>query len=282
MTASILIASTALAAWFYLVVAHGGFWRASVRDDRDTPAEPGRWPSVVAVVPAREEADVIGESLGSLLSQEYPGSFRVILVDDQSQDGTAAVALRTATRIGQRRHLTALSGRALPAGWAGKVWAMKQGIDRANDLPDPPDYLLLTDADIAFAGHSLRLLVARAAAGDLTLASLMVKLRCDSFAERGFVPAFVFFFQMLYPFPWVQRQDRSTAAAAGGCMLVRRDALGAAGGIETIRDALIDDCALGKRLKSIGPIWLGLTQSVRSLRRYAHIGDIRHMVARSA
>jgi hopene-associated glycosyltransferase HpnB len=233
------------------------------------------------VIPARDEADNIAEALTSLLSQDYSGSFRIVLVDDQSRDGTAVIAWRTATDMENQR-LTILSGRRLPPGWTGKVWAMKQGIDWVNDLSDAPEYLLLTDADIAYSSRSLRRLVARAAADNLVLTSLMVKLRCDSWAERAFVPAFVFFFQMLYPFGWVKRPDRATAAAAGGCMLVRRDALSKAGGIETIRHALIDDCALGKRLKAIGPIWLGLTDAVRSLRPYPHLGDIRHMVSRSA
>jgi hopene-associated glycosyltransferase HpnB len=281
MTASLVIASVAFAIWAYLMVAHGGFWRGSVRDDRAAPPEPTAWPTVVAVIPARDEADNIAEALAWLLSQDYPGSFRIVLVDDQSRDGTAVIAWQTATDMG-RQKLTILSGRPLPPGWTGKVWAMKQGIDWANDLPDAPDYLLLTDADIAYSSRSLRSLVTRATAGNLVLTSLMVKLRCDSWAERAFVPAFVFFFQMLYPFGWVKRVDRATAAAAGGCMLVRRDALMKAGGIETIRHALIDDCALGKRLKAIGPIWLGLTEAVRSLRPYPQIGDIRHMVSRSA
>jgi hopene-associated glycosyltransferase HpnB len=281
MTASLVIASVTLAIWAYLMAAHGGFWRGSVRDDRAEPREPATWPAVVAVVPARDEADNIVEALASLLSQDYPGSFRIVLVDDESRDGTAVVAWRTATDMGAQK-LTILSGRPLPPGWAGKVWAMNQGIDRANGLADAPEYLLLTDADILYEGRSLRRLVARAIAEDLVLTSLMVKLRCDSWAERAFVPAFVFFFQMLYPFGWVKRPDRTTAAAAGGCMLVRREALSKAGGIEAIRHALIDDCALGKRLKAIGPIWLGLTESVRSLRPYPGIRDIRHMVARSA
>jgi len=281
MTVSLVIASVTVAIWAYLMAAHGGFWRGSVRDDRAEPAEPATWPAVVAVIPARDEADNIAEALTSLLSQDYPGTFRIVLIDDQSRDGTAVIAWRTATNIGNQK-LTILSGRALPPGWTGKVWAMKQGIDWTSDLSDAPEYLLLTDADIAYSSRSLRRLVARATGGDLSLTSLMVRLRCDSWAERAFVPAFVFFFQMLYPFGWVKRPDRATAAAAGGCMLVRRDALMKAGGIETIRHALIDDCALGKRLKAIGPIWLGLTESVRSLRPYPHIGDIRQMVSRSA
>ncbi len=282
MTASLVFASAALAVWLYLIFARGGFWRVSLRDDRDGAAEPWSWPRVVAVVPARNEADVIAESLGSLLNQDYPGSFAVILVDDQSTDETAAIGRTAAARAGAHDDLTVLAGRPLPPGWAGKTWAMKQGADHAATLAEPPSYVLFADADIAFASDALRHLVARAEAHQLVLTSLMVKLRCESLAERGLIPAFVFFFQMLYPFAWVNRAGNATAAAAGGCMLVRRDALQAAGGIEAIRSSLIDDCALGKRLKSVGPIWLGLTERAHSLRPYPQIGDIKRMVARSA
>jgi hopene-associated glycosyltransferase HpnB len=175
-----------------------------------------------------------------------------------------------------------VSGQTPPAHWTGKVWAMKQGVDHADGLREQPRYLLFSDADIAYAPDALRKLVARAESGNLVLTSLMAKLRCETFAERALIPAFVFFFQMLYPFAWVNSRDRTTAAAAGGCMLVRRDALREAGGIEAISDALIDDCALGRKLKSTGPIWLGLTERVRSLRAYPHVNDIRRMVSRSA
>jgi hopene-associated glycosyltransferase HpnB len=159
---------------------------------------------------------------------------------------------------------------------------MKQGVAQTSSLTKPPRYLLLTDADIAYESGAIRRLVARAEAGSLALTSLMVKLRCESLAERALIPAFVFFFQMLYPFAWTNRRDSAMAAAAGGCMLVRRDALEAAGGIEAIRSSLIDDCALGRSIKKQGPIWLGLTDSVHSLRPYPELGDIRRMVSRSA
>jgi hopene-associated glycosyltransferase HpnB len=282
MTLSLVIASAALAVWFYLVIARGGFWRAAVTADQDASPEPAVWPDVVAIVPARDEAEVIGASLASLLSQDYPGAFAVVVVNDQSRDATASVAEKTAIAVRATDRLTLLSGRPLPAGWSGKVWAMKQGIDWAERRAAAPRYLLFTDADIAHDRASLRRLVARAESSGLVLASLMAKLNCASLAERLFIPAFIFFFQMLYPFAWVNRSDRNTAAAAGGCMLVRLPALSAAGGIEAIRSALIDDCALAKCMKAVGPIWLGLTDRVQSLRAYPRLGDIRRMVARTA
>jgi len=275
------IALLALAIWVTLLVARGGFWRCAERDDRDEPAAgPLRWPSVVAVVPARNEADMLAHSLGSLLGSEYPGPFSVILVDDNSDDGTLALARELAARAAGR--LTVVAGTPLPVGWTGKLWAMHQGIARAEALAAAPDYLLLTDADIGYRPRALQALVQRAEAGGLVMVSLMAKLRCRSRAERALIPAFIFFFQMLYPFAWVNRGDTRTAAAAGGCMLVRRTALAAAGGVASIRDALIDDCALAARLKQQGPIWLGLTERVSSLRPYPSFGDIRRMVARSA
>ena len=277
-----VIAALALAIWLYLIAGRGAFWHASVRDDSSQATPSRSSPGVIAIVPARNEADVIAESLRSLLVQDYPGAFSVVLVDDQSRDSTATLAAKVATDIDAQHRLKIVPGRALPAHWAGKVWAMKQGIDHADGLPQQPRYLLFTDADIAYAPDTLRRLVVRAEAGSLVLTSLMAKLRCESFAERALIPAFVFFFQMLYPFAWVNRRNCETAAAAGGCMLVRRDALRKAGGIEAISDALIDDCALGKKLKSVGPIWLGLTDNVRSLRAYPYLSDIRRMVSRSA
>lgn len=282
MTIGLAIATLASAIWLYLIVARGAFWRASVRDDANLNAQPQTWPRVMAVVPARNEVDVIAQSLHSLLTQDYPGSLDVILVDDQSRDGTSAMAAATAANLQAQNRLIIVSGRTLPAGWAGKVWAMKQGVDRSETLPRPPDYLLFLDADIACAPDALKRLVARAEADGLVLTSLMAKLRCETWAERALIPAFVFFFQMLYPFTWVNSRSRETAAAAGGCMLVRRDALHKAGGIESIRNALIDDCALGSKLKSVGRIWLGLTERVLSLRAYPQVSDIRRMVSRSA
>jgi hopene-associated glycosyltransferase HpnB len=279
--AATVVALLALAAWIALLLGRGMFWLCSERDDRDEPAaSPIRWPAVVAVVPARNEAEMIGRSLPSLLQQDYPGPLSVILVDDNSDDGTLARA--RALAAGADGRLVIVQGAALPPGWTGKLWALTQGVARAEASGAPPDYLLLTDADIGYEPGALRGLVRRAEAGGLALASLMAELRCRSLVERALIPAFVFFFQMLYPFPWVNRGDARTAAAAGGCMLVRRIALAAAGGIGSIRDALIDDCALASRLKRQGPVWLGLTHRVASLRAYPFLGDIRRMVARSA
>jgi hopene-associated glycosyltransferase HpnB len=265
--------------WAWLLVAHGGFWRARERDDCDLLPAPAAWPSVIAVVPARDEADVIARSIGSLLAQDYPGDFRVILVDDNSSDGTAAAARAEAVRLGQSDRLDILQGEPLPSGWTGKLWAVHQGTLHAADAE--PRYLLLTDADIGHAPSNLCALVARAEAGGMVLTSLMAKLHCQTRAERFLIPAFVFFFQMVYPFARVNRPGR-TAAAAGGCMLVRRETLAEAGGIAAIRRALIDDCALGVLMKARGPIWLGLTERAQSLRPYRTVGEIGRMVSRSA
>jgi len=274
-----------LAIWLYLIAARGGFWRATERDD-ESPSwagtSVGSWPAVAAVIPARDEAECVGETVAALLRQDYPGALNVILVDDQSRDATADVARGAAILIGASDRLTILPGRPLPSGWTGKLWAQQQGVEFAQSAPEPPVYLLLTDADIVYAPDALMHLVARAEEGGFVLTSLMAKLRCKSFAERMFVPAFIFFFQMLYPFAWANDPRRSTAAAAGGCMLVRRDALQQAGGLAAIRDALIDDCALAKALKRHGAISLALTERVHSIRAYPAIEDIRRMVSRTA
>jgi hopene-associated glycosyltransferase HpnB len=282
MTFELAAGAIGLIAWAYLLVARGGFWRADVRDEADVCPAPGAWPSVAAVIPARNEADVIALNVSSLLKQDYAIPLHVIVTDDQSSDGTARAAQMAAAAAGAPDRLTVLCGKPLPPGWTGKLWAQKQGIAHALSLPGPPRYLLLTDADIAYDDGVVRRLVARAEARGLVLTSLMAKLRCESLAERTLIPAFVFFFQMLYPFAWVNRKDSAMAGAAGGCMLVRADALEAAGGIEAIRSSLIDDCALGRAMKRQGPVWLGLTDSVHSLRPYPSFGEIRRMVARSA
>lgn len=273
----IAIAVTSCAIWLYLALARGGFWLCGQTDEEAAPALPA-WPRVTAIIPARNEADSVGKAVASLLAQDYPGSFDIVLVDDQSSDGTAAIARQAAKGLGEER-LTILPGKGLPAGWSGKLWAVKQGIEAAENAPD---YLLLTDADIVYETNALSRLVAAAESEGLVLNSLMAELRCESFAERSHVPAFIFFFQMLYPFAWVNRRTAATAAAAGGCMLVRADALREAGGIEAIRAALIDDCALARLLKRIGPIRLSLTHRVRSIRPYATIEEFGRMVSRSA
>lgn len=280
MIVTLVFGALPLVIWLVMIFAHGMFWRADVRDDRNEPSAPAAWPSVTAVVPARDEADVIARSIGGLLAQDYPGKFQVILVDDQSADGTADAAKAAARELGAEDRLTVMGGRPLPAGWTGKLWAVSQGVERAE--ADAPDYLLLTDADIGHTRDNLRQLAARAEAGRYVLVSLMAKLSCANAAERFLIPAFVFFFQMLYPFAQVNRTASKVAAAAGGCMLVRREALAAAGGIAAIRHEIIDDCALGRRMKAQGPIWLGLTDRAQSLRPYEGVSEIGRMVSRSA
>lgn len=270
------IAALSLAAWLYLLAFRGHFWLFRERDTASFSTD-GKtvWPSVVAVVPARNEEDGIERAVQSLDAQVYPGEFRIIVVDDQSTDDTAG----RVRNFGSSR-LTLISGSSRPPGWTGKLWALSQGIAAAE--AGKPEFLWLTDADIVHSTGNLAQLVGRAESGGLVLVSLMAKLSCDSFAERLLIPAFVFFFSMLFPFSWVNRGKSRTAAAAGGCMLVRRDALVSAGGIEAIKGEIIDDCALARRLKRQGPIWLGLTRRAISVRPYAAFGEIRGMVARSA
>ena len=277
----ILLAGFSLLVWIYLLVARGGFWLARERDDLgESNYIPESWPSVVAIVPARDEADVIAQTIGSLLAQDYRGAFRIMLVDDRSSDSTAEIARRAALAAGSDR-LEVLSGQERPAGWTGKVWAMRQGLAQALET-NAPDYFLFTDADIAHTPDNLRRLVRRAGQRKLVLVSLMAKLHCESLSEKLLIPAFVFFFDMLFPFAWSNDPARRTAAAAGGCMLVRRDALIAAGGLETIARAIIDDCALARVMKEQGPIWLGLTRRAVSIRPYDGLGEIGRMVSRSA
>ena len=278
---SLVLASLGVLAWTCLILARGGVWRAADRDDRpDAIADLGEWPSVAAVIPARDEADVIGSNLATLRRQDYPGRLRVIVVDDQSRDETARIARECGAAAGAP--IDVLSAPALAPGWSGKLAAMAHGIRHAEATAEPPDYLLLTDADIAHAPDTLRMLVARARRDRLVLHSLMATLRVEGAGERAFIPAFVFFFAMLYPFAWVNRREHAIAAAAGGCMLVDRATLSRAGGIAAIRGELIDDCALARLLKPHGAIRLSLTERARSTRVYRSIGEIRRMIARTA
>ncbi len=293
MTAWTVVGLAALVVWLYVLAGRGHFWLARDRDDAvPAAAMPGgerRWPSVVAVVPARNEADVIGHSVASLLRQNYEGSLRIVVVDDGSIDGTSDV-LRDLKEPVAGRRLDVLQGAELPPGWTGKLWALEQGIRLAEAAPGEdggaPRYYLLTDADIGHSPDNLASLVARAEADDRVLVSLMAELTCVTGAERFLIPAFVYFFQMLYPFAWVRRRSGgrsgSTAAAAGGCMLVRRDALQRAGGIAAVRAEIIDDCALARQLRQQGAIWLGLTRRATSLRPYGNFRQIGGMIARSA
>ena len=274
----------AAVAWTYLVAGHGGYWRTSewlppLSRDPDT------WPDVVAVVPARNEAEMLPATLPALLGQEYPGALTVVVVDDRSTDGTAEVA----AKLGAGRPLKVIAGTAAPAGWAGKVWAMAQGLGAvgippaAGATPGPGGYVLFTDADIAWDSDTLRDLVAAAEADDRDLVSQMALLRTATGWERVVVPAFVYFFAQLYPFRRVNVPGSRTAAAAGGCMLVRRGALEKSGGLAPISGALIDDVAMGRMIKRLrGRCWLGLSRQVVSVRPYPGLASLWQMVARSA
>ena len=272
-----VVAIICVAIWAYLLCARGMYWRAGVHDATRIAGVPGVWPTVAVVIPARNESECIALSVQSLLRQDYRGPFTVVVVDDDSDDSTGAVA--TVAAAGDRR-LSVIRTTGPAAGWTGKLWAVSQGIAAAE--ASHPEYLLLTDADIEHAPDTLSCLVSQPIAGRFVLTSLMAKLRCVNLAEKIHVPAFIYFFQMLYPFAWVARADSSTAAAAGGCMLVRADALASVGGIASIRGALIDDCSLGAKLKTVGPIWLGLTNRVQSIRPYPTFADVARIVTRSA
>ena len=288
LVASALVSSASLLGWLWLVLARGLFWRTDQRLPPGTP-ERGRildWPGVSVVIPARDEAGILPSTLPSLLGQDYPGAFHVFLVDDQSQDGTSETARQIADDVGAGDRLTTVHGQPLPSGWTGKVWALQQGV-RASERTES-EFLLLTDADIAHAPDNLRKLVAHARSRRLDLASVMARLRVQTVWDRLLIPAFVYFFAKLYPFRWASDPGRSTAAAAGGCLLVRRAALGRSGGLKRISNALIDDCALaglikkGKGEEGAGRTWLGLSQGVRSQRAYGSLKPTWDMVARSA
>jgi hopene-associated glycosyltransferase HpnB len=273
----LLIAATVLAAaaWVYLLAGHGQYWRTDQRLPAHGPSWRDAWPAVVAIVPARNEAAILPQTLPTLLAQEYPGAFSVVLVDDDSSDGTGEVA----TGLGLQGRLRVVAARPAPPGWAGKVWAMSEGLRAAGE----PTYLLFTDADVAYLPGTLADLVGAAEAGGYALVSQMAMLRARGFWERLLIPAFVYFFAQLYPFRRVNSTRSRVAAAAGGCMLARRVVVAGAGGLEPIKGAKIDDVALARLLKRAGGrCWLGFTAGVISRRGYGTIGEVWGMVARSA
>ena len=262
-------------AWLYLALGHGWFWRPLLDSIDVTPLN---LPSVTVIVPARDEAATLPLTLPSLLKQDYKGEWNIIMVDDHSRDGTAAIAQQIAEKSNQSARMNLMSAPELAAGWCGKVSAMNAGVCNSKS-----DYILFTDADIRHSPQSLRLLVARAEARRLDMVSRMVRLNCQSFAEKLLIPAFVFFFAMLYPFRRANDRYSKVAAAAGGTMLVRRERLATIGGMEAIKGALIDDCSLARVIKdSGGAIELTMTNSILSLRPYPHLRDVWHMVARTA
>ncbi|MGK7956139.1 MAG: glycosyltransferase [Crocosphaera sp.] len=285
-----IIASLSLIIWVYLLLFRGWFWLSNQRVNPDIQSL-DNYPSVCAVIPARNEADVLPISLVSLLNQNYLGDFSIILVDDQSDDNTGKVAEEVAKNCNKIEQLQVISGQPLASGWSGKLWAMKQGIEQAKNLDNQPDYLLLTDADIEHHNTNLQELVKQAETENLAMTSLMVKLRCDSFWEQFLIPAFVFFFEKLYPFSWVNNPQNKMAAAAGGCILIRRQILEDIGGIDVVKQALIDDCSLAAAVKAKlqenrpnikQGIWLGLSEKTLSLRPYDSLNSIWNMVARTA
>ena len=276
---SILLWIAALA-WGWLLAFRGMFWKA---DPIPAAPDPVRWLEVVAVIPARNEAACIGDTVRSLLTQDYPGKLSVVVTDDASEDGTAELACATAIELGAVDRLIVVSAPPLPEGWSGKMWAQEQGLAAAVTAHPSASLYLLTDADIHHGPGQLRRMVARLEAERLDLASLMVRLSTETFAEKAIVPAFVFFFRLLYPFRWVADPTRVTAAAAGGYMLIRRLMLDRIGGIASIRDALIDDCALAAKVKRAGGrLALDLADETGSSRAYESAGELWMMIARSA
>ncbi|HTH98193.1 MAG TPA: glycosyltransferase [Stellaceae bacterium] len=273
-----LITLIAFLSWLYLLAFRGGFWRVAVPNVPSNPAAPV---SVAVVIPARNEAEGIADTVTSLLAQDHPGNLRIVLVDDHSTDGTATIAREAAMRAGGAERLTIIDGQPLAEGWTGKLWAVSQGLEAANKLK--PDFILLTDADITHAPDNVSTLVRRMEHDGLDLASLMVRLSCQSSWEKALIPAFVFFFFMLYPPRWAADPLARTAAAAGGCMLVRPEALEHIGGIAAIRGSLIDDCALAAAIKqSGGMIRLDVTYDTFSTRLYQGWDEIWSMIARTA
>ncbi len=275
-----IIAAVPVIIWIYLLAFRGRFWEVnrSVTNLERPNVSTAR---LAVVIPARNEAAVIGRALSSLFEQDFPAPLHIFLIDDASTDRTAEIAAAAAERAGKTNFLTIISGQPLPRGWTGKLWALSQGVARAEALE--PDYILLTDADIVHGPHTVAQLVAIAEALDCDLASYMVKLACVSTAEKALIPAFVFFFVMLYPPAWISPSRHRTAAAAGGCILIRPACLEKIGGLAAIRGEVIDDCALAREVKrSGGRIWMGLSSASESIRSYDTFSEIGQMISRTA
>jgi len=280
--AAIGIAALSLLIWLYLFLFNGHFWQIWIADaDGRTVPPLGRWPSVTAIVPARNEAASIEEAVKSLARQDYPGDFSIVVVDDHSDDGTGDLARKTAEDSGSRAAVEVLEAPQLLAGWTGKLWALQAGIDAA--AMKRVDFLWFTDADVVHGPETLTELVACAEREAYDLTSLMVLLQADTFAEKLVIPPFLYFFLMLYPPRRIANTEARTAGAAGGCMLLRSSALTRIGGLATIRGEVIDDCSLAGAVKNGGGrIWMGLTRKSASLRRYVGFGELRDMIARTA
>jgi hopene-associated glycosyltransferase HpnB len=279
---AIILAGLSLLTWIVLTFFRGAFWQLQAFDDDVARHEPPqRWARIVAIVPARNEAETIARTVESLAAQDYAGEFHIIIVDDNSEDATAALAQRAAQASGAADRVTVMPAAPLPPGWTGKLWALEQGVSQAAVLS--PDYLWFTDADIVHAPDTARRLVSRAESQGLELVSLMVLLQVKTFLERMLTPPFLYFFLKLYPPKWIAEAKSRIAGAAGGCLLLRRGALERIGGISAIRGEVIDDCALARAVKrGGGGIWMGLTRKSVSLRVYASFAGIRDLIARTA
>jgi len=278
----LILASLSLIIWIYLIIARGNFWLCNQFLE---PLSLTSKPKVTVIIPARNEAESISNCLESLLNQDYQGQYKIILVNDQSEDKTAEIAENLAKEKNKLNQLIILNGKPLPQEWSGKLWAMSQGVKWAKENLET-DYFLFTDADIQHSSDNLSQLLAKAEKDNLDLVSLMVKLNCESFWEKLLIPAFIFFFQKLYPFPLINNPRSKVSGAAGGCILIREEALTRIGGIEALKQALIDDCTLASLVKrSLPPnhgIWLGLSKTTISLRKYPTLDPIWNMVARTA
>jgi hopene-associated glycosyltransferase HpnB len=287
----------ALAIWLHLYFGRGWFWRVRKVDaDRVADETLGEWPSVLAVVPARNEAQTIGRVVTGLVQQGYPGAFSVVVVDDHSEDGTASIAQRVATENGTGVPVRVLNASELPVGWTGKLWALNEGMSHGGATQagmsnggglsatlEVAEFYWFTDADVSHAPNTLGKLVERAVRERLDLASLMVLLQAKTLPERASIPAFLYFFLMLYPPRWIADEELATAGAAGGCLLLRGEALRRIGGFAAIRGEVIDDCALARAVKlSGGRVWMGLTRKSLSLRSYGTFGEVRDLIARTA
>jgi hopene-associated glycosyltransferase HpnB len=274
---AISIASLSLLVWTILLFARGWFW---ISRFLGACSGPRQLPPVAVVIPARDEADCIGQAIASLCDQKYAGKIDIVLVDDHSSDATCDQAFTSAAQFGHNQ-IRVISAPPVPAGWKGKTWALQEGVPAASETR--PAYYLFTDADIVHDAHSVHSLIACAESYKLDLVSCMVKLHCKSFPERALIPAFTFFFFMLYPPRWVSNERRKTAAAAGGCVLIRASSLQKIGGIAAIHQELIDDCALAAEVKrSGGRVWLGLNASTYSMRSYRGFSDVYQLIARAA
>ena len=274
-----LIAAIPLAIWLYLAFLRGNFWR--LEEDHLEPKSLEKWPHVVAIVPARNEVANIARAVTRLLGQEYPGEFEIIVVDDHSDDGTASLARKAAEGAGSAARITVHAASELPPGWTGKLWALNEGISAVSG--NAPDFFWFTDADIVHAPDTLRRLVSRSETESLDLASLMALLQAKTFPEKLLIPPFLYFFLMLYPPRWIADPRKRTAGAAGGCILLRCAALKRIGGLASIRNEVIDDCALARAVKKNGGrLWMGVTRTSISLREYKTFAEIRDLIARTA